>query len=62
MLALVGGREDPRRNTFPRLSLLFKKYDTRPYRSGLECKISKPVMNNCSLLFKINVISSVGNL
>lgn len=61
-LLVVGGREDPRRNTFPRLSVLLKKYDTRPYSSGLEWKIPQLLIKNCSALIKINVISSVESL
>lgn len=61
-LLVVGGREDPRRNTFPRLSVLFTKYDTRPYSSGLECKIPQLLIKNCSVLFKINVMSSAESL
>lgn len=61
-LLVVGGRVDPRRNTFPRLSVLFKKYDIRPYSSGLEWKIPQLLIKNCSVLFKINVMRSVESL
>lgn len=61
-LLVVGGSEDPRRNTFPRLSVLFKKYDTRPYSSGLEWKIPQLLIKNCSVLLKTNVMSSVESL
>lgn len=61
-LLVVGGREDPRRNTFPRLSVLFKKYDTKPYSSGLEWKIPQLLIKNCSVLFKINVMSRAESL
>lgn len=39
----------PRRNTFPPLLLLFTKWDTKPYRRGLQNKKNKRIVIKFSL-------------